>query len=193
MISVKKKGAGYCLGLDGSKAFIQQARTLSAVAELEAIEFEEHNIYALPEHLGERFDIAMITVGVLNWMPDLNLFMQACASLLKPEGILLVDEIHPILNMYSEGKPSHLGASYFDKTPYVDNSGLDYFTNTKYQAKENYWFHHTLSDILMAAIDSGLELRSMNEVAENLGNYCADLEHHPCNPPLGFVASWKKK
>ncbi|WP_020408311.1 class I SAM-dependent methyltransferase [Hahella ganghwensis] len=192
LISLKKKGAGYCLGIDGSQQFIDKAQTLSAAANLKAIEFQCHNIYELPETFLCQFDIALITVGVLNWMPDLPHFMKNCASVLKKGGQLVVEEIHPILSMYVEDETSYIGASYFDKKPFEDENGLDYFNHVKYKAKKNYWFHHTMSDILMAAINVGLHLTYIEELPENIGNYCADLEHTEHNPPLGFVANWSK-
>ncbi len=192
LISLKKKGAGFCLGIDGSPAFIKQAQELGEKAGVSDIKFARHNIYELPDSLREQFDIALITVGVINWMPDLNRFMEVCSSLLKPGGKLVMEEIHPILSMYIEGEPSHIGASYFDKTPYEDESGLDYFNATTYKAKKNFWFNHSLSEILMSAIKAGLYLGHIEELAKNIGNYCADLEQAEYNPPLGFTAVWNK-
>ncbi|WP_323844604.1 class I SAM-dependent methyltransferase [Microbulbifer magnicolonia] len=192
LLSIRKKGAGRCLGIDGSYLFIEQARELARAASCPEMEFACHNIYQLPEYYRTSFDFAVITVGVLNWMPDLPRFMQICASLLKPGGWLLMEELHPVLNMYEEGEPSHLAQSYFDRRPFRDDSGLDYFTGRKYQARENYYFHHTLADILTAAISSQLALRSFREMGINVGNYCADLENAECVPPMAFAASWQK-
>ncbi|OZG72426.1 SAM-dependent methyltransferase [Hahella sp. CCB-MM4] len=193
LISLKKKGAGNCLGIDGSPAFIKQAQELAELAGLKEISFVRHNIYELPAGYQGQFDVALITVGVLNWMPDLTRFMKVCASLLKPGGRLIMEEIHPILSMYVEGEPSHIGASYFDKTPYEDENGLDYFNATQYKAKKNFWFNHSLSEILMSALNAGLQLQHIEELAENIGNYCADLEQAENNPPLGFTAVWNKR
>ncbi|MFC6631976.1 class I SAM-dependent methyltransferase [Microbulbifer taiwanensis] len=192
LLSIGKKGAGRCLGIDGSRLFIEQARELASAAGHPQMEFACCDIYQLPERYRGSFDFAVITVGVLNWMPDLCRFIQICASLLKPGGRLLMEEIHPVLNMYEEGEPSHIAQSYFDRRPYRDDGGLDYFTGRKYQARENYYFQHTLSDILTAAISTDLALCSFRELGKNVGNYCADLERTECVPPMAFVASWQK-
>lgn len=192
LISLKKMGAGYSLGIDGAQGFIEQAIQLAKAAEVTDIHFVKHNIYQLPQEYENTFDLAIITVGVLNWMPDLSAFFKICASLLKTGGQLIIEDIHPVLNMYEEGSPSFLNASYFEKQPYVDTKGLDYFTGKPYAAKPNYWFQHTMSDIFMAAIQQNLQLQHMDEIAQNVGNFCADLEHTAHNPPLAFVASWKK-
>lgn len=191
LISLKKRGAGYCLGIDGSAAFIAQGSALADSAQLSHIDFEQHNAYQLPQALRQQFDYVVVTVGVINWMPDLNAFFAASASLLKPGGVLLMQEVHPILNMYQQAETSFIDASYFQSTPYCDDQGLDYFNHTCYPAFENYWFAHRLSDIFNAAIAASLRLTSFEELAENIGNYCEDLAYSECNPPLAFTASWQ--
>ncbi len=192
LLSIKNKGAGFCLGIDGAASFIAQAKELAALAGHSDIEYLQSDIYELPDKWLNQFDIAVITVGVINWMPDLDEFIRICASLIKPGGELLMEEIHPVLNMYEEGDPSHLYASYFECTPYRDDSGLDYFTHQEYQAKENYWFHHSLSDLFSAAIKHKLVLEHFKELPYNVGNVCADLEHAQANPPLGMDLAWRR-
>jgi SAM-dependent methyltransferase len=193
LISVRNKGAGRCLGIDGSAEFLKQAKQFSNIAQHSDIEFLCRNIYELPNDVNNQFDIVFITVGVLYWMPDLSRFLSVCSGLLKSGGRLLIEEIHPIVNMYEEGEPSHLAYSYFDKTPYKDETGLDYFTYKDYKAKANYWFNHTLSDILSGALQANLKLDHFEELPDNLGNVCGDLEQLPFNPPLsmtlGFIKS----
>ncbi|OMH25735.1 bifunctional 2-polyprenyl-6-hydroxyphenol methylase/3-demethylubiquinol 3-O-methyltransferase UbiG [Motiliproteus sp. MSK22-1] len=192
LISIKNKGAGRCLGIDGSRAFVDQAIQLAQSSGHSGLEFCHSDIYRLPDLYRNSFDIAMITVGVFNWMPDLFKFMEICASLIKPGGVLLVEEIHPILGMYEQGEPSFIDASYFNTQPFKDTSGLDYFTNEKYEGKENFWFHHSLTDVFMAAIASNLQLEHIKELDYNIGNYCADLEFVENNPPLGINLAWRK-
>ncbi len=192
LLSVKKKGAGRCLGIDGSKPFIDQAVDLVNAAGHPDIEFYHTDIYDLPDTFNNTFDVALVTVGVLGWMPDLACFMEICGSLLKPGGQLLVEELHPILNMYEEGEPSYLDESYFRTEPFVESDGLDYFSYQKYDGKENYTFPHSLSDILMAAISNNLQLVHIKELPYNVGNFCADLEHADHNPSLGINLAWRK-
>lgn len=192
LLSLKKKGAGRCVGIDGSQSFIDQAKALSKAAHCSDMEFVCANIYEASKVTSEKFDIVLLTVGVIYWMPDLPRFMQICADFLKEGGLLLMEEIHPILNMYDEGSPSYLASSYFDRTPYEDNLGLDYFTNKKYISKPNYWFSHTLSDLFMAAINAGLTLRSFKELDYNVGNYCEDLASKTENPPMAINLLWQR-
>ena len=193
LLSIKNKGAQRCLGIDGSQAFINQAVTLAAMAGLDDVEFCQCDIYQLPELYRHSFDIVIVTVGVLNWMPDIQKFMQICSSLLTINGQLLIEDMHPVLNMYEQGSPSFINSSYFDTQPYVDDQGLDYFDNEKYEAKENYWFSHSLSSILSSAIACNLALEHIKELPYNISNYCADLESSEHNPPLGINLGWRKQ
>jgi 2-polyprenyl-3-methyl-5-hydroxy-6-metoxy-1,4-benzoquinol methylase len=193
LISLRKIGASHCLGIDGAEEFIKQAKLLADKANVDNIDFVTHNVYSIPETFSGRFDIGLITIGVLSWMPDLEGFFSAAAKLLKPGGHLIIEDLHPVLFMYEEGDPSYLNASYFEKEPFKEEDGLDYFTGKKYKAKPNYSFQHTFSEILMSTINAGLVLRSMEETPQNIGNFCADLEHTTCNPPLAFFAHWQKE
>ncbi len=76
LLSVKNKGAGRCLGIDGSSEFIDQAKTLSQCAGYTEMEYICSDIYEIPEDYRSSFDIAITTVGVLGWMPDIKQFMQ---------------------------------------------------------------------------------------------------------------------
>ncbi len=192
LLSIKNKGAGRCLGIDGSATFIRQAISLSQAAGHADMEFCHSDIYHLPNHYQNAFELAVITVGVLNWMPDLPRFIAICSSLLASGGYLLLEEIHPVLNMYQQAQPSHIGYSYFNNEPLRSTDGLDYFTHEKYEAKEHYFFHHTLADILMAALGSQLQLVLAKELPYNVGNYCADLQGSTHQPPMGINLVWRK-
>ena len=191
LLSVKNKGAGRCLGIDGAEAFIKTAQKLAFASDQQNIDFVCSDIYAMPRELEQQFDVVMITVGVINWMPDIAKFMSICASLLKEGGVMVMEEIHPILGMYEEAGSSYIDASYFDTEPYKSDEGLDYFTHEKYQASENYWFQHTLDKLLMSAHEANLQLMHIKELPYNVGNFCADLEHAENNPPLGINIAWR--
>lgn len=72
------------LGIDQSGAFLAQGRVLARAAVLEP-RLIEANIYDLPGDL-DRVDLVLITIGVLNWMPDLDGFFRVIAGLLSPGG-----------------------------------------------------------------------------------------------------------
>jgi ubiquinone/menaquinone biosynthesis C-methylase UbiE len=196
LLSVKGMGAGRCLGVDQAEAFLEQGRELAETAGLaREVEFLAANVYALPEDLRENFDVALTTIGVLTWMPDLHRFFRAVADLVKPGGWWVMEETHPVVFMYDEdpdGGPSRLTHSYFRTGPERSDDGLDYFGNERYRAKPSYSFMHKLSDIVNAGLSAGLELRRMEEIDHDISNQCADLERAEANPPQGLYLLWRK-
>lgn len=197
LLSVKNLGAGTCLGIDAAEAFIEQARELAAAAgHTDSVRFLASDIYALPGDLNESFDIGLITIGVLNWMPDLEGFFAQAARVIKPGGHLVIEDMHPVLFMYEEGEggaPPYLAYSYFRTEPFEELNGLDYYGGERYAGKPNYSFWHRLDKIIMAGIGNGLELRHFEEVAKDISFFCSELEHAEANPPLGFAMVWEKR
>jgi len=196
LLSARGMGAGECLGIDQAPAFLEQARELAAVAGHGDVSFMEANVYELPDALAGRFDIAMTTIGVTGWMPDITAFFETVAGLVKPGGYWVMEEMHPVLLMYEpdpDGGPSKLVHSYFTQEPYVEEGGLDYFGHETYAAQPAYSFSYTMAAIVNAGIGAGLELLSMVEVGRNISNYCADLEDVRATPPMGVYILWRKK
>ncbi|MDH3691735.1 MAG: class I SAM-dependent methyltransferase, partial [Gammaproteobacteria bacterium] len=186
LLSVKNMGADYCVGFDASSEFIDQAGELANVAGHKDVEFVVTDIYDIDSSFFERFDIVMVTIGVLGWMPDLSAFLEIASKLLKGGGHMFIEETHPVLMMYEEGEgdaPSYLAYSYFHDEPWRETSGLDYYGRTKYESKPNYSFQHTLSDIFMAAIENGFVLKHFRELAYDISNFCSDLENTSATPP----------
>lgn len=98
-LSLFAMGAHSVVGVDQSEAFLGQARELASRSP-HAPQFIEADIHHLPAGLQERFDLALITIGVLNWMPDIGEFFRHVARTLKPGGALVVYETHPFLEMF---------------------------------------------------------------------------------------------
>jgi ubiquinone/menaquinone biosynthesis C-methylase UbiE len=196
LLSAKGMGAGECLGIDQAAAFLEQARELAAVAGHDDVRFIEANVYALADGLTGRYDIAMTTIGVTGWMPDIGVFFKAVAGLVKPGGYWVMEEMHPVLMMYEPdpaGGPSRLQHSYFRAEPFVETTGLDYFGHEAYESAPNYSFTHKLSDLVNAGVAAGLELQFMDEVGHDISNFCSDLELAEARPPLGLYMLWRKR
>jgi SAM-dependent methyltransferase len=197
LISVGNLGAASCVGFDQAEKFLDQARELAQIAGVsDRVRFECADIYDIGTEYDGQFDIVLTTIGVFSWMPDLPAFFAVVARLLEPGGVLLSEEMHPVLLMYEEGPdggPSYIAHSYFNRAPFKDTDGLDYYGGGKYDAKPAYSFQHTMSDILMAGIDNGLTLRHMVELDFDISYFCSDLEESEARPPLGFTMVMKKE
>jgi SAM-dependent methyltransferase len=163
-LSLFALGARHVTGVDQSSAFLGQARELASRSPHEP-EFIESDIHHLPPQLEGRFDVALITIGVLNWMPDIAEFFRHAAQTLKPGGALVVYETHPFLEMFDPESidPFALSSSYFRREPFVQNEPIVYEGKVERQASSSYWFVHTLGDIFSGAIAAGLQINHFKE------------------------------
>jgi len=197
LLSVKNMGAGRCLGIDQATAFLGQARELAqAAGTADDVTFIEANVYALPAALSQSFDVALTTIGVVYWMPDLGAFFRAVAALIKPGGWWVMEETHPIVQMYEEdpaGGPSQLTHSYFRTEPLEWTDGLDYFDGKRYESASYFSFMHKLSDIVNAGLAAGLSLQRMEEIDHDISCQCADLADARANPPQGVYLLWRMR
>ncbi|HEF4762877.1 TPA: class I SAM-dependent methyltransferase [Pseudomonas putida] len=163
-LSLFSLGARRVVGVDQSVAFLDQARELASRSPHEP-EFIESDIHRLPLELQGRFDVALITIGVLNWMPDIGEFFRHVAQTLKPGGALVVYETHPFLEMFDpeSAEPYTLATSYFRREPFVQTEPIVYEGKVEQQAAPSYWFVHTLGDLFSAALAAGLQISHFRE------------------------------
>jgi SAM-dependent methyltransferase len=171
ILSVKNLGAARCVGFDQSATFLDQARRLAAVGNLDCA-FVAGDAYAIPARYDGAFDIVLITIGVFGWMPDLGAFFDVIARLLKPGGALLVYEQHPIMNMFEPGAADPMTPvnSYFKAEPFEDTGAILYDGTPDVPGETQYWFVHTLGDILTACLERGLAVEHVREYPHNISS-----------------------
>lgn len=167
-LSLFALGARSVVGVDQSAAFLAQARELNSRSPYIA-EFVESDIHHLPASLHNRFDVALITIGVLNWMPDIGEFFRHVAQVLKPGGKLVIYETHPFLEMVDPqaDDPLRLVSSYFRAEPFVQEEPIVYVGKVEQPAAKSYWFVHTLGAIFSGAIGAGLSIVDFQEYAHS--------------------------
>lgn len=164
LLSLASLGAVPALGIDVSDAFIEQATQLASAAGSDC-HFVRADIYDLPADLPTGFDLGLITIGVLNWMPDLPRFFQVVSDLLTPGAALVIYETHPFLEVFDpEAQNPFLPAtSYFRKDPFVETETFTYDGSDRTEAPASYWFVHTLGDIVTACAAAGLRIDRLTE------------------------------
>jgi len=174
ILSVKNLGAARCAGFDQSGAFLAQARRLAAAAPDGGIDcaFVDGDVYQIPTEFHGAFDMVLITIGVFGWMPELRAFFDVIVRLVRPGGALLVYEQHPIMNMFEPGAadpmtPAH---SYFKAEPFEDSGALVYDGTRGLPGEPQYWFVHTLGDILSACLERGLTIEHVREYPHNISS-----------------------
>lgn len=163
LLSLAAFGADPALGIDQSAAFLAQGEQLAQAAGLHP-RLLEADVYDLPDGLG-RFDLALITVGVLNWMPDLPRFFDIVARLMAPGAALVIYETHPILEMVDPNgaNPHDLVCSYFDRRPQKSFGAITYDGSEGGGDIVSYWFIHSLGEIVTACVQAGLGLEKLVE------------------------------
>ena len=194
LLSVKNMGAARCVGFDGAQGFIDQGRELAKAANLE-VEFVCTDIYDIDERFALNFDLVTITIGVLGWMPDLERFFSVVANLIKPGGALFIYEQHPILDMIEPGNadaPIVWELSYFNKEPYVETDGLDYYGGEQYDAKPATSFSNTMAEIIMAGIDNGLAVEHFEEFPHHISNTWWNVEKSGLGLPMCYTLIMRK-
>ena len=163
LLSLASLGAIPALGIDQSAAFLAQATQLARAAGLSP-RLLEADVYDLPEDVG-RFDLVLITIGVLNWMPDLKRFFHIVRGLMNTDALLVIYETHPILEMFDplSATPLVPCTSYFDKAPIRVDDLITYDGSDGGKGEAGYWFVHTLGEIVTACVGSGMVLQRLEE------------------------------
>jgi SAM-dependent methyltransferase len=194
-LSLLGLGAQRVVGVDQSSAFLDQARELASVSPHEP-EFVEADIHSLPPELNGRFDVALITIGVLNWMPDLGVFFPCVSKTLRRGGTLVVYETHPFLEMFApeSADPFRPTESYFRTTPFVEERVIVYEGESAGKSAPYYWFVHRLSDIFTAVLTSGMRISAFKEFEHsNREEAYAIYEHQQAQLPMCYTLAAIKK
>lgn len=165
-LSMLALGAAQATGIDQSDVFLAQAEELRAVSPHGGkARFVCANAYALPDELEGGFDLALVTIGVLNWMPDLSRFLAVAASLLAPGGRLVIYETHPVLDMFEpHGEDTHTPKySYFREGPFITEEEIVYDGSATGKAPPSWWHFHTMGDIVTGCVRAGLRIVELKE------------------------------
>jgi len=169
-------------GVDFSEKAIELARMLSKELGIEGT-FIHSNIYDLPKVLSGKFDIVFTSYGVLCWLPDLENWAKIIAHYLKPAGTFYIVEFHPFAWVFqNEGDIQELEVAY----PYferrkplkfeIQGSYADKTAKTK--QKYEYEWPHSVSEILNALIDAGLNIQFFHEYSYSAFEMYPFMEKH---------------
>ena len=194
VLSAIALGARGALGIDQSEAFLAQAALLSTVAKTDA-RFLRADIYDLPPDTPRGFDIALVTIGVLNWMPDLPGFFRAAAGLLAAGGCLVIYETHPFLEMFDPhaADPFTPARSYFATAPVRSEQAIVYDGGARGAAPSSFWFVHRLGDIVHNCVAAGLRIERLEEFPHSNREAEYDrYESRPAQLPLCYTLIARK-
>lgn len=120
------------------------------------------DIYDLPNHLEQQFDIVFTSYGAIGWLPDLNKWAKTIVDFLKPNGQFVMVEFHPVVWMFDDHFEK-IGYNYFNSGAIVESEVGTYADKTAAIAQECVMWNHGLGEVLSSLINSGLEISSLEE------------------------------
>lgn len=165
-LSLKHLGARSVTGLDFSAKAIAAARDFAARAGTQA-RFVEASLYDAPQALGDTYDLAFVTWGAINWLPDIEAWARVVSAVLRPGGRLYLLEGHPTMNQLDlvDGRL----AVVFDwrrpaGDPLVFDDAVTYTGDDRHLSNtRNYEWPHPLSAVVGAVLGAGLRLDFLRE------------------------------
>jgi SAM-dependent methyltransferase len=154
-------------GIDFSPEAIQAARMLATRAGI-AARFETSTVEDSPDTVTDRFDIVYTSVGVLVWLPRLDVWAKAIHALLKPGGLFYVRDAHPVLYALDYDRDDGLlvlNQPYFESgRPVRYDEGTTYADDdVRLQNATTYEWTHSLSEIIQALLNAGLVIMAFAE------------------------------
>lgn len=162
-------------GFDIAENQISQANDLSRELELPC-EFVAANILDIGADYSDSFDIILFTIGAITWFKDLEELFGVVSRCLKPGGIMVMHEIHPVMNMlplpdeegYRDDMSVVLEHKYFTCDPWIETNGMGYISG-EYESKTFTSFAHSMSEIVNSSVKSNMAIRLLNEYDYDIG------------------------
>ncbi len=150
-------------GLDFSTETIRFATEIAKRSQVH-INYVTGRVEEATQLLGEGiFDRVYVNMGSLHWLPDINVWAKQVIDLLKPGGILYVNEHHPVSNVLADDEPKFV-RDYFDRSPRLwDEPGSYADTSAHTTHNKHVIYDRPLSDIITAIIETGLIIRKFTE------------------------------
>ncbi|MHC4994635.1 MAG: class I SAM-dependent methyltransferase [Planctomycetota bacterium] len=158
------------VGLDFSQPAVDFANGLAAELDLNA-RFVCANVYDTLDHIDQTFDLVVITIGAVCWLPDLAPWAHIIAKLLKPGGTLYMNEAHPFGDTLDDLSPDDkkkpelvVRYPYFHEGPLeFEEDGSYADPDAKFEHTKTHDFCQPLSTVINSLIGAGLTLQRLDE------------------------------
>lgn len=159
-ISLSRLGAN-AVGVDFSDKAIEIANELNNEEDTNS-RFICCDIYDLPNHLNEKFDIVFTSYGTIGWLPDINKWGRVVAKFLKPKGKFVMAEFHPVVWMFNDDFTA-IQYPYLNSEPIIEMEEGTYANKKAKISYECISWNHGLGDVLNSLITNNLSLDQVNE------------------------------
>ncbi len=159
-LSLARMGA-IVTGVDLSDKAIEKAEEIANELNIPA-RFICCDIYSLPDHLDEEFDIVFTSYGTIGWLPDIEKWAGIINRYLKPGGKFVFAEFHPVVWMFDDNFDS-IAYSYFNKQTIYETVNGTYTDNRADIATEIISWNHGIAEVLGSLLKRGLQIKAFNE------------------------------
>jgi len=159
-ISLSRKGAK-TTGIDLSDKAIQRAKEIAEKCEVDTT-FICCDIFDLPNHLNEQFDIVFTSYGTIGWLPDLDKWANIVSQFLKPNGHFVFVEFHPVVWMFDDDFDK-IGYNYFNSGAIVEIEEGTYADREAKINQECIVWNHSMSEIINSLLNHGLRIDCLEE------------------------------
>ena len=175
-ISLARMGAEVT-GVDLSNKAIDKARELAKQCDVSA-KFMSCDVYDLPNHLDQQFDIVFTSYGTIGWLPDLKKWAAVVSRYLRPGGKFVFAEFHPVVWMF-DSDFEKVAYNYFKDGAIVETESGSYANREGGNPQEFVSWNHSISEVVNSLLGNGLTLQSLTEY---------DYSPYPCFKHIVEVA-----
>ena len=159
-LSLARMGAKVT-GVDLSDKAIDHARQINDELGLDA-RFICCDVYSLPEHLIEKFDLVFTSYGTIGWLPDMDKWANIVAQYLKPSGQLVFADFHPVVWMFDD-EFDFIQYRYFKSEAIIDTQSGTYADRTAPIEIVDISWNHSIAEVLNSLLQKGMELVDLQE------------------------------
>lgn len=197
LLSLMQLNPNYGVGFDIAENIITQAKETATKANITNCDFISTDILDIDEKYHDCFDFIFFTIGAITWFKDLSILFEKVSKCLKQNGLLLINDFHPFMNMlplpgdagFDDIHLNKIAYSYFRNEPWIENNGMGYMT-PEYESKTFTSFSHTLSDIINSLVTAGIAILKLNEYNYDVGLTDA---YNNKGYPLSFILLARKR
>ncbi len=159
-ISLSRLGAAVT-GVDLSNKAIDSAIDIARQTNSSA-KFICSDVYDLPAHLDEQYDIVFTSYGVIGWLPDLDRWAKIIRRYLKPGGKLVFVEFHPVVWMFDEDF-TKVEYNYFNAGAIMENENGTYADKEAAINQDYVMWNHDLGEVMGSLLANGMQLAHFEE------------------------------
>lgn len=159
-ISLSRMGATVT-GVDFSDEAIRAAQELAIKTNTKP-RFICSDVYDLSNNLDEKFDIVFTSYGTIGWLPDIKQWAEVVSNSLKPGGVFVFAEFHPVVWMFDDNF-REITYAYFNGHEIVENFTGTYAEPDSPIEQKTITWNHGLAEVIQSLIDRGLRIEIFKE------------------------------